>query len=443
MSYFLSSQQAVRASELARVTDDLAEEAEFAEDAHDDENEHEEAEFAEDAHDDENEHRPQAYSGARWRGIIAVVTIVPLLLAVVALTWSTALSPASPSPPLPPAPPPAPPVPPHLLLDTLAPAKLLARPLPGLSPTGVCHGSSSAASPPPSYGDGTQSVSRRLGSAQGHSWRNAIATARVLVANMTRAEKMSYVRGEGWVGYHLNDGFYVGAVRAVARLGIPSINIQDGPAGYRTTDNRIVGSVTEWPSQLALGATWDPALAYSYAEALGREFQAHGANVALGPGINIARVAHCGRTAEYMTGEEPGLGVVLGGEYVRGLQSVGVAAVAKHFVANTQENFRILVDARISRRALHEVYYPPWRAAVRAGIASIMCGYNMVNGVHACGPSDVLRDLKGPLGFRGWCVSMSRSADLRVVSSQPCCRPTLPCLLTQRSARNRAPQGDE
>ena len=51
-----------------------------------------------------------------------------------------------------------------------------------------------------------------------------------------------------------------------------------------------------------------------------------------------------------------------------GVAATGVAAVAKHFVANTQENFRILVDARISRRALHEVYYPPWRAAVRAGI---------------------------------------------------------------------------
>ena len=89
----------------------------------------------------------------------------------------------------------------------------------------------------------------------------------------------------------------------MARLGIPSLNMQDGPQGFRTIDDRIIGKVTAWPSQLALGATWDRNLAHAYGAALAAEFKARGANVALGPGVNIARVPRCGRLAEYLTGE--------------------------------------------------------------------------------------------------------------------------------------------
>lgn len=401
-------------AELARITTAEDNPHEAAED-----NPHEEAFDAENPQDDEDSAAPQT---TRSRPAIVALVVVAALVATSRLYEAVdAPSPPPPSLPSPPFSPPAPASPPQLLLSSLEPLQLLPGPLPGFDAEGVCH--KFEASPPstPGPGDGTQSVSRRLSSAK-NSWRDSIATARALVGNMTRAEKVAYVHGEGWVGYQLTEGFYVGSVPALPRLRIPSINIQDGPAGFRTTDTRIVGTVTAWPSQLALGATWDPDLAYSYAEALGREFRAHGANVALGPGLNIARVARCGRLSEYLTGEEPGLGAALGTAYVRGLQSVGVAAVAKHFVANTQENSRLSVDARISQRALNEVYLPAWRMVVRAGIASIMCGYNLVNGVHACGPSSALHELKESLGFQGWVMSdwwaITSSAALPLVDQE-------------------------
>lgn len=85
-----------------------------------------------------------------------------------------------------------------------------------------------------------------------------------------------------------------------------------------------------------------------------------------------ARVARNGRNAEYLSGEEPLLGGAMGAAYVRGVQSMGVAAVAKHFAVNTQENFRTTSDAHVTERALFEVYLAPFLACVEAGVASVM-----------------------------------------------------------------------
>jgi hypothetical protein len=231
---------------------------------------------------------------------------------------------------------------PQLALASLSPLLLLTGRLPGLNDAGVCDSSFAGNAIP------AATVSE-IG------WPEAIATANALVHNMTRAEKISIVRGLGWNSYNLPDGYYVGSNPALPRLGIPSINMHDGPAGFRTTDNRIIGTVTQWPSHLALGATWDASLAHEYGVALAREFRSRGANVVLGPGVNIARVAHNGRLPEYSTGEEPLLGAVIGAQYVRGVQSMGVAAVIKHFVANVQETLRTDINAVIDQRSLHEV----------------------------------------------------------------------------------------
>ena len=94
--------------------------------------------------------------------------------------------------------------------------------------------------------------------------------------------------------------------------------------------------MTAWPSLLALAAAWDGALAYDYAAAIGREFMAKGANVILGPSVNVHRIPYNGRNAEYLAGEEPTLGAVLTAAYVRGVQSERVAAVVKHFILNSQ-----------------------------------------------------------------------------------------------------------
>ncbi|KAL3892781.1 MAG: hypothetical protein SGPRY_014792 [Prymnesium sp.] len=161
-----------------------------------------------------------------------------------------------------------------------------------------------------------------------------------LMRNMTREEKEGLLRGFGWKGYQVLPGHYIGNTLAVPRLGVPSINMQDASSGFRTIDQSIEGTVTQWPSMMALSASWDDQLTYDLAAAIGREFRLKGANVILGPGVNVQRVARNGRNAEYISGEEPALGARLATAYVRGVQSSKVAAVVKHFVLNNQETDR-------------------------------------------------------------------------------------------------------
>ena len=152
--------------------------------------------------------------------------------------------------------------------------------------------------------------------------------------------------------------------------------MQDAAQGFRTSERRTVGQVTSWPCALAVASTWDRALTREWAAAIAREFKTKGANVILGPSINVHRVARNGRNAEYLSGEDPHLGVALAPEYVAGVQGEGVAGVAKHYALNNQETRRDTISDDASERALWEIYYPPFEASVAAGVASIMCGYN-------------------------------------------------------------------
>jgi beta-glucosidase len=227
-----------------------------------------------------------------------------------------------------------------------------------------------------------------------------------LVDNMTRAEAGRLVQGVGWRASVLPRGWYVASVLGVPRLAVPSLHMQDASHGFRTLWPEQAGQVTAWPCLLALGATWDASLARAYGAGVAAEFRAKGANVLLGPSVNVHRVARNGRNAEYLSGEEPSLGAVLAAAYVRGAQSQRVAAVVKHFALNSQETLRDSQDSVADERTMFEVYYPPFQAAVEAGVASVMCAYNQVNGTHACGSRELLiRDLRGRMGFRGWVMS--------------------------------------
>jgi hypothetical protein len=174
----------------------------------------------------------------------------------------------------------------------------------------------------------TQDVrSRRL------SQTEARARAWELTRRMTLAEKMRMVVGVGWRQYAVQPGFYVGNIPAIPHLGVPSINMQDGPQGFRTLDARLVGTVTAWPCMLAVGATWDAGLAREYGAGLGREFRTKGANVILGPSVNVHRVPRNGRNGEYLSGEEPLLGAVLGAAVVRRVRLSGQARLATRSVS--------------------------------------------------------------------------------------------------------------
>ena len=108
------------------------------------------------------------------------------------------------------------------------------------------------------------------------------------------------LNGEGYGSFGQLPGAYVGGLPAIPRLLIPSLHLQDAAQGFRTSTNAIIGQVTSWPCLLALTSTWDVSLASSLAHALGDEFRAKGANVILGPSVNVHRMARNGRNVEYI-----------------------------------------------------------------------------------------------------------------------------------------------
>src|SRR5579863_10720318 len=126
----------------------------------------------------------------------------------------------------------------------------------------------------------------------------------------------------------------------------------------------------------------------------------------LAPGINIQRVAIGGRNFEFY-GEDPYLAGQTAVEFIRGVQSQGVIATVKHFVANNQEYQRHSISAEIGERALHEIYLPAFKAAVQQGHAwAVMAAYNRVNGEFASQNKSLLIDiLKERWAFRGLMMS--------------------------------------
>lgn len=201
-------------------------------------------------------------------------------------------------------------------------------------------------------------------------------------------------------------GDYVGNVEGNGRLGIPSIFMQDGPQGFRITKKTgAEGSSTAWPSSLNIASSFDPQLAGRWATAMAAEFVAKGANMQLAPGLGIARVPTAGRIFEYLCGEDPVLGSLLAYEVVKGIQSQGIIANAKHFINNEIETDRMTVSATVDERVRFELYYPPFQAAIDAGVLSAMCSYNKINGDYACENDVTMHDLRVQLGFEGWIVS--------------------------------------
>ena len=149
------------------------------------------------------------------------------------------------------------------------------------------------------------------------------------------------------------DSAYVGNVIANTRLGIPSLNLNDGPQGFRAPG--FEGSTTQWPSAQTVSATWDVNAVYAWGQAMGEEFAGKGANVQLGPAFNMARAPLNGRNFEYMAGEDPYFGSALVPQAVRGIQSQGVMANGKHYVNNNEEQDRMNISANVDKRSHMEV----------------------------------------------------------------------------------------
>jgi beta-glucosidase len=214
--------------------------------------------------------------------------------------------------------------------------------------------------------------------------------AQKVLSGLSNAEKVALVHGSG-------GGYYVGNVSAVT--GVPALSLQDGPAGVAR-----LGGVTAFPAPIALAATWDRDLVERWGSAMGAEQRGKGVMIQLGPMMNLARTPAGGRNFEGF-GEDPFLSAELAARDVIGIQSQKVVATAKHFVGNEQETNRMGGNSQIDERTLHEVYYAPFEASVRAGVGSVMCSYNLLNGVYACENPTILGDLKQRMGFSGFVMS--------------------------------------
>lgn len=174
----------------------------------------------------------------------------------------------------------------------------------------------------------------------------------------------------------------------VPRLGIPDLTVNDGPQGVRDellwdsweNAGHTNDSCTSYPALTSLAATWNRGLARRQGRSLGEEFLQRGKDVALAPGINISRHPLCGRNFEYM-GEDPFLAGVMAAEFVKGIQTNGIAACVKHFALNNQETDRHEVNVIVSDRALHEIYLEGFRRAIVDGGAwTVMGAYNKYRG---------------------------------------------------------------
>ena len=200
----------------------------------------------------------------------------------------------------------------------------------------------------------------------------------------------------------------------VPRLGIRELHHSDGPHGVRAEvdwnswapANWTNDSIVAFPSLTCLAATWNQELSALYGNAIGEEFAFRGKDILLGPGTTIARVPLNGRSFEYM-GEDPYLAGEMAYPYIQAVQKNGVACCVKHYILNDQEEFRGHVDVRISDRALHEIYLPPFKAAVQKADAwSVMGSYNQYCDQHCChNQYTINKILKGELGFKGAVIS--------------------------------------
>ncbi|MDR6868598.1 beta-glucosidase [Microbacterium resistens] len=199
------------------------------------------------------------------------------------------------------------------------------------------------------------------------------------------------------------DGWRTAALDAA---GLPALALSDGPSGVRGGSFGTEADGTLLPNATALAASWDESLVARAGMLLGREARRAGIDWLLAPVLNLHRTPFGGRHFECFS-EDPHLTSEIGVAIIRGIQSAGVSATAKHFVGNESETGRLEYDARIDERTLRELYLAPFEAAVRrGGVDAVMAAYNSVNGTRATEDRRLLTDiLRGEWGFRGAVVS--------------------------------------
>ena len=243
------------------------------------------------------------------------------------------------------------------------------------------------------------------------TWEEAHKKAKEKTANFTNEEKLNMLFGIQNMQTRPETGGCVGMIEPIGEK-FGGICLQDGPAGVRFST-----STQSWQASINTASTFNKTLMFEVGKAQGKEFRAKGVNVALGPAMNIQRSPQGGRIWECY-GDDPFLAGVTATQVIKGIQSNGVIACAKHFVGNDQETNRKNSTSNIKEQALWEIYLEPFYRSVKDGeVGAIMAGYNAINGTYCVNNSKLLNEyLKKRIGFQGYVMSdwwevMSNSSD--------------------------------
>jgi beta-glucosidase len=237
-----------------------------------------------------------------------------------------------------------------------------------------------------------------------------MADVEALLGALTLEEKAALTAGEGMFN-----------TPGVERLGIPGIQVTDGPSGARGLSYPGLGgpASTCIPCGSAIGATWDPALAEELGALVARDAVGRGCRGLLAPTVNLHRSPLAGRNFECYS-EDPLLSGKLAAGYVRGVQSEGVFATVKHFVCNDAEFERFTMSSEVDERTMRELYLVPFEIAVKEGGAlAIMSSYNRVNGRWVTQQPELLIEiLRREWGFEGlvmtdWYATVDTDASLQ------------------------------
>ena len=222
--------------------------------------------------------------------------------------------------------------------------------------------------------------------------------ADLLLHAMTMDEKVTMVHGVD----PMPISGYVGYVPGNARLGIPALRLADGRAGV----GNGAKDVTLLPAPIAATASWDSNLLRRFGAVLGNEEWGKGTNVALAPSIDVVRVPEWGRTFESY-GEDPYFNGQMAIAEIQGIQSQGPIADANMYLTMNQEDNRFKEDSIVDQRTLHEIYLPPFEAAIEDGhVGTVMCAYVKTNGNYSCESPYLLTTLlRKQLDFQGWVMS--------------------------------------